>query len=895
MPINPFSTAQNVYAVIRIRRGPESDREQFVYDDGELIYSTDKKRLFIGDGVNNIGTYGGNVVANKTWIVDSFDKLPYIQKNDLVYRTDSGNCGFYVLTGDSYLLPTSYLLIGGKRLINDNVFIPPTYVLPFCSKSDLGGLVAGDGLAVDQGVVSIDFDNSKLNIVSSKLTVTDGINDLIPKASYTEYGKIKINTENALTISNGSLGINYDPNTLKLTPDNELAVADSLLVETPLATNIQYGKVKIVPHSGLEIINGNLRINCDSVTIGVNSNNELTYLGGAGTGGGGGGVLPTATDTRLGGVKIGDNITVAGDGTISVGDTVFIKQPTVATADQILTYNGSTATWVASGRGSFIPKPTINLTNGYILTYSTATNTWVSSAAPTGGTSTPEDLIPIGSVMYYASDAIPTGYLECDGSTKTIASYPDLNAVIGTKFNNGSEAAGTFRLPDLRGEFIRGWDNGRGVDAGRTFGSWQKGTLFGHDNTSTTYGVVGVVYTGGDVSRTITLPAVGLDNYNIVDYPNIQLGSSASIGNTTALPQFAGNAGSSGTTRPRNVALTPCIKAVKVAVTVTALNFIEKPASPTDGQSLVYSTAQSKWIPGAPAGGGGDAPVGTVTYFAAITPPTGYLECNGASVSRSVYADLFAVVGTTFNTGTVAATNFLLPDLRGEFVRGWDHGKGTDAGRAFGSRQTDDFKAHTHEYLSKGADNPAYNAWNGFGGTGMRPIATSSTGGTETRPRNVALLPCIKALKTGTPSVINYIEKPAATNGQILKFNGGTNVWEAGAAPATEGTFGTLASTTGYTSLPNGIIMQWGRFSTGMGSNSVNVNVTFPKAFPNACFSFVASIGVAITDYDLLAQYRTNKQSVSYGIPNKTGVEGQAFIDTLTGDDRVIQWHAYGN
>lgn len=880
MPINPFSTAQNVYAVIRIRRGPESDREQFVYDDGELIYSTDKKRLFIGDGVNNIGTYGGNVVANKTWIVDSFDKLPYIQKNDLVYRTDSGNCGFYVLTGESYLLPTSYLLIGGKRLINDNVFIPPTYVLPFCSKSDLGGLVAGDGLAVDQGVVSIDFDNSKLNIVSSKLTVTDGINDLIPKASYTEYGKIKINTENALTISNGNLGINYDPNTLKLTPDNELAVADSLLVETPLATNIQYGKVKIVPHSGLEIINGNLRINCDSVTIGVNSNNELTYLGGAGTGVVGG-VLPTATDTRLGGVKIGDNITVAGDGTISVGDTVFIKQPTVATADQILTYNGSTATWVASGRGSFIPKPTINLTNGYILTYSTATNTWVSSAAPTGGTSTPEDLIPIGSVMYYASDAIPTGYLECNGSAISIASYSNLNAVIGTKFNNGSEAAGTFRLPDLRGEFIRGWDNGRGVDAGRTFASNQADAFKSHTHD---------FYWGQNSGTSLNTAGNSVLGYN---YHGI---TGTHIGNTGGTE-----------TRPRNVALTPCIKAVKVAVTVTALNFIEKPASPTDGQSLVYSTAQSKWIPGAPAGGGGDAPVGTVTYFAAITPPTGYLECNGASVSRSVYADLFAVVGTTFNTGTVAATNFLLPDLRGEFVRGWDHGKGTDAGRTFASSQVatgidNKTAVRVLDPINQGEIALKYTNADSDQVVSRDAYQISKTWSTvqdtktfTTRPRNVALLPCIKAVKTGTATAINYIEKPAATNGQILKFNGGTNVWEAGAAPATEGTFGTLAATTGYTSLPNGIIMQWGQFRTGTGSASVNVNVTFPKAFPNACFSFVASIGVGTTDYDYVAQYRTNKQSVSYGVPNKTGVEGQAFLDTLTGDDRVIQWHAYGN
>jgi len=104
-----------------------------------------------------------------------------------------------------------------------------------------------------------------------------------------------------------------------------------------------------------------------------------------------------------------------------------------------------------------------------------------------------------------------------------------------------------------------------------------------------------------------------------------------------------------------------------------------------------------------------------------------------------------------------------------------------------------------------------------------------------------------------------------------------------------------LLTTDGYTTLPNGIIIQWGQFTTGTGSDSQNVDITFPKAFPNACFSFVASIGVLITDYDKLAQYRKNKQSISYGIPNKTGVEGQAFFDNELSDGRVIQWHAYGN
>ena len=135
-----------------------------------------------------------------------------------------------------------------------------------------------------------------------------------------------------------------------------------------------------------------------------------------------------------------------------------------------------------------------------------------------------------------------------------------------------------------------------------------------------------------------------------------------------------------------------------------------------------------------------------------------------------------------------------------------------------------------------------------------------------------------------------FIQKPAiVSGGELLIYNGSTATWVASAIMGAS-----LLSTNGYTTLPNGIIMQWGRFSTGMLGSTINVDLTFPKAFPNACFSFVASIGVAIGDYDFIAQYRTDKQSVSYGYPTKTGVEGQAFIDNNIGDDRVIQWYAIG-
>ena len=77
-------------------------------------------------------------------------------------------------------------------------------------------------------------------------------------------------------------------------------------------------------------------------------------------------------------------------------------------------------------------------------------------------------------------------------------------------------------------------------------------------------------------------------------------------------------------------------------------------------------------------------PVGTIIIWPGETPPAGFLECDGSVLSRTTYAALFAEIGTTFGKGAGAKANttFRLIDLRGEFIRGWDHGRGTDPDRA---------------------------------------------------------------------------------------------------------------------------------------------------------------------------------------------------------------------
>ena len=152
------------------------------------------------------------------------------------------------------------------------------------------------------------------------------------------------------------------------------------------------------------------------------------------------------------------------------------------------------------------------------------------------------------------------------------------------------------------------------------------------------------------------------------------------------------------------------------------------------------------------------APVGQVISYAGINIPANYLECNGGYISRSTYAALFAKIGTIF--GSSDGSNFRLPDLRGEFIRGFDHGRGIDKNRVLGSFQQQQYQDHDH--MTNSTRNLHYSAGGGrpndatgqwvSGGGGGRIFSTSMASegahpgnvGSETRPRNIALMYLIR-------------------------------------------------------------------------------------------------------------------------------------------------------
>ena len=170
------------------------------------------------------------------------------------------------------------------------------------------------------------------------------------------------------------------------------------------------------------------------------------------------------------------------------------------------------------------------------------------------------------------------------------------------------------------------------------------------------------------------------------------------------------------------------------------LTLVGAPSTSNMAATKAYVDAAVAAVPGA----SDPTPAGTVIWTARSTAPTGYLKANGAAISRTTYATLFSAISTTYGAGD-GSTTFNLPDLRGEFVRGWDDGRGIDTGRAFGSAQADLLKSHTHTTESNNATGGNYSG--GGNSSNLGPYyssTTGATGGTETRPRNVALLACIK-------------------------------------------------------------------------------------------------------------------------------------------------------
>lgn len=190
--------------------------------------------------------------------------------------------------------------------------------------------------------------------------------------------------------------------------------------------------------------------------------------------------------------------------------------------------------------------------------------------------------LPVGATVAFPLDKVAPGFLELDGSVKSIAVYPDLAAFLGTAFNKGDEGAGNFRLPESRGEFLRGWDHGRGVDAGRAIGTYQKGSLLhgNDDNGAEIHGLNGI-----NANRV----GLGWDLPVMADYS----GSGAYTASGVAVPGTSLFAQAHyGISRPRNLAVMWCIKAWNAPINQGNIDIAALAALATQATEVKLGTAK---------------------------------------------------------------------------------------------------------------------------------------------------------------------------------------------------------------------------------------------------------------------------------------------------------------
>ena len=248
-------------------------------------------------------------------------------------------------------------------------------------------------------------------------------------------------------------------------------------------------------------------------------------------------------------------------------------------------------------------------------------------------------------------------------------------------------------------------------------------------------------------------------------------GGSVSIGTATGGVNIPGNLGIGGTltyedvTNVDSVGVVTARAGIKIGPSAGVAATIFADGSINTSGIITATTFHGS---GANLTGVVSIPTGMIAPFAMSSPPTGWLECNGATISRSTYATLFAAIGTTYGAGDGSST-FVLPDLRATFIRGFDNSRGIDTGRTFGSFQDqgipamkgDIADAHGNSRTQTNAVSGFTNVFEGIGTSSWRTSIESSSGQYAevrfdstriipdaphggVRPRNLALMYMIK-------------------------------------------------------------------------------------------------------------------------------------------------------
>lgn len=286
-------------------------------------------------------------------------------------------------------------------------------------------------------------------------------------------------------------------------------------------------------------------------------------------------VLKPATTSEIGGVKPGSNITIDPDGSINAfgagtGTVTQIQTGPGITGGPISTTGTiGLATALSSQIGGVKPGAGTGVTGDGALFLEPATSASiggvivgvglnVSAAGVIAVNPVPPGFIPAGTVYYFAGQSPPLGWFYSNGATLLIAAFPDLYAAIGRTYTSGATPANSFQIPDLRGQFLRAWDDraSGGVDSGRVFGSGQNSANLSHNHglQMPTVGYAGVQF--GGQREAIAVPTSQMTSSGRPNNGTIQMEDPDNqvVGSTPV--RLAGGTEA----RPVNIALLPIIK-----------------------------------------------------------------------------------------------------------------------------------------------------------------------------------------------------------------------------------------------------------------------------------------------------------------------------------------------
>jgi microcystin-dependent protein len=158
-----------------------------------------------------------------------------------------------------------------------------------------------------------------------------------------------------------------------------------------------------------------------------------------------------------------------------------------------------------------------------------------------------------------------------------------------------------------------------------------------------------------------------------------------------------------------------------------------------------------------PAFGNTHIPTGFVTIWFSENLPSGFLELDGSWLSKTTYSKLYSILGDSYGS---TDTQFRLPDTRGQFIRGWSHGTSTDpdkdlrtdrgdttTGDHVGTIQACEIQSHNHNTLGDLKEYTVSNTTTLYDIRSSKWVGDFSvepTGGSETRPKNINVMFCIK-------------------------------------------------------------------------------------------------------------------------------------------------------